>query len=295
MTTLRAYYSDVYAPKEVISLHRLALVANAIKRRKLAQLTEPGPFDAQLLQGLHDIRYVAAFMDGKEPLASSQGLRWSMSIRDATLAMLAGQIEGARHALQHGIAMNIARGFHHAVRECGSGFCPFNGLALVAHCMPEQRILVLDCDEHGGNGTEEFAAELPNLYNVSIFGTRFGCRGGTRSWAFKVRVLQDGFDHYLEALEQAAALVAAHRPDLIIYQAGADCHLHDPKSMAKLSTRQLIERDDFVFRMAHSLGIPLLFVVAGGYQRVDHIVTLNLNTVRAAHRVYVKASPRLST
>jgi len=65
----------------------------------------------------------------------------------------------------------------------GSGFCPINGLALVALRMPRLRTFVVDCDERGDNGTEEFAARLPNLYTASIFGTRFGCLGGERSWA----------------------------------------------------------------------------------------------------------------
>ncbi len=286
MTQLRVYFDTPYAPKSVVSLSRLAIAASSIKRHNLAKLHKPAAFDVSLLDGLHDAIYIDAFLHGKEPLASSQGLAWSPAIREATLAMLAGQLEGARHALDCGIAMNLARGFHHAVRQRGSGFCPINGLALIAHCMPDKRILVLDCDEHGGNGTEEFAAELSNLYNISIFGTRFGCRGGMRSWAFPVRIEEDGFEKYIEALEAAAELIVLHRPDLILYQAGADCHRRDPKSLAKLSTRQLMLRDLFVFRLARQHGIPLLFAVAGGYQRADQVAKLNLNTVRAAYRVY---------
>ena len=102
--------------------------------------------------------------------------------------------------------------------------------------------MVLDCDEHGGNGTEEFAARLPNLYAVSIFGTRFGCRGGVRSWAYHV-THEQGYAEYRRALGQAAALVDEHRPHLLVYQAGADCHREDPTSQLKLTTDELFERD----------------------------------------------------
>lgn len=283
---LRAYYSAAYASADTPLLARLATAAHKVESLGLAEIHAPGSIDPKLLQGLHSDRYLHAFMQGVEPLASSQGIPWTPGIRDATLAMLGGQIEAARHAMSCGIAMNLARGFHHAVRDCGSGFCPINGLALVAHCLPGKRIFVLDCDEHGGNGTEEFAAVLPNLFSVSIFGTRFGCRGGTRSWAFLVQTKSQGFDTYLSALQAAKDLVHEYRPDLILYQAGADSHHRDPKSRTGMTARNLFERDLFVFRMARNSGIPILFLVAGGYQNAMRIARFNVNTVRAARDVY---------
>lgn len=281
-----AYFRQDYAPDDVPLLARLATTAGTLERLGLVELRSPAPLAAERLSGLHDERYLHAFLHGEEPLASRQGIRWSPAVRDATLAMLGGQLAAVDAALQGGIAMNIARGFHHAVPESGSGYCPLNGLALVAHAHPTLRVMVIDCDEHGGNGTEEFAARLPNLFNVSIFGTRFGCRGGVRSWAHQVRVPEDGFERYLDALQAAEALVEAHCPDLLLYQAGADCHERDPKSLVGLSTRQLFERDLRVFRIARSRGIPLVFVVAGGYQDATRVARLNANTVRAARRVW---------
>ena len=278
-----AFFDPGYAPPEVPSLLRLRRVADKLERLALVRLESPGTLDLRALDGLHDPAYLDAFLHGREPLASSQGIAWSPGVRDATLAMLAGQLAGAERAWQCGLAMNVARGFHHAVYERGSGFCPLNGLALLAHVHPTRKILVIDCDEHGGNGTEEFAARLPNLYNVSIFGTRFGCRGGPRSWAWLVHARQDGFERYLAALDEARRLVAEIGPDLLVYQAGVDCHERDPKSQVGLSTRQLFERDRIVFAMARHARIPLLFLLAGGYQHPEQVARLNANTVRAAH------------
>lgn len=282
---IRTCYSPVYAPDEVPSLARLRVAAEELARRGLAELHEPPPFDVRLLDGLHDARYVDAFLHGREPLASSQGIRWSPALREATLAMLSGQLEAARHALEHGVAMNLARGFHHAVFERGAGFCPINGLALVAHVMPRRRVFVIDCDEHGGNGTEEFAARLPNLFNASLFGTRFGCIGNERSWAFEVRVPRDGFAAYVRALQRIGQLLDEHRPDLVLYQAGTDCHLGDPKSQAGLSTRRLLERDLRVLRMLRQRHLPVVMIVAGGYQNAAAIAELNAQTLRAAQHV----------
>lgn len=287
---LRTYFSSTYAPASVPTLARLAVAANELTRLNLVELCEPKPVDASLLAGLHDETYLSAFLKGEEPLASSQGIAWSPELRDATLAMLGGQLEAARHALRHGVAMNLARGFHHAVPSRGSGFCPVNGLALVALRMPQHRIFVVDCDEHGGNGTEEFAARLPNLYTASIFGTRFGCLGGERSWAFEARVPRDGFAAYRAALHRVQDLLREHRPDLILYQAGADCHVGDPKSRVGLTTRRFVERDLFVLRAARRLDIPVVVVAAGGYQKASAIATLNVATARCA--LHVQANDR---
>lgn len=286
MKPIIGYYAPAYATDDSPLLARLAVAAERMQELGLVAFRQPQPLDIARLAGLHSERYLHAFEHGIAPLASSQGIPWTPAVRDATLAMLGGQLAAVDTALETGIALNLARGFHHAVPERGSGYCPINGLALVAKEHPDKRVFVIDCDEHGGNGTEEFAALLPNLFNFSIFGTRFGCRGGTRSWAVPVRVREQGFEAYRAALVQAGEEAVAQRADLILYQAGADCHIDDPKSRARLSRSELFHRDLMVFELARRHGIPLVFVVAGGYQRPDRVARLNINTVRAARWVY---------
>ena len=292
MTRLRVFYSAAYSAPDIPSLARLAVAAREIGRSEAAVFHAPVPLDPALLQGLHDERYLAAFLNGREPLASSQGLPWSPQLRDATLAMLGGQLEAAQHALQHGVAMNLARGFHHAVFERGSGFCPVNGLAMIAHLMPDKRIFVVDCDEHGGNGTEDFASRYTNLFNASIFGTRFGCIGHVRSWPFEVRVRRDGYTAYACALRHVERLLETARPDLVLYQAGTDCHVDDPKSQAQLSSRRMLDRDLRVFRMLERIGLPVAINVAGGYQSAEAIAALNRQTVAAACHVFLRPHAR---
>ena len=286
MNRLRVYYSDAYAPHESPLFYRLAVVADELRQWPGVEVHAPRPIEDRALRGLHDDTYIDHFLRGAEPLASSQGIPWSPRVRDAVLAMLGGQLEAVAHAFTTGIAMNLARGFHHAVHARGSAYCAMNGLALVAHCWPDKRIFVLDCDEHGGNGTEEFTLQLPNLYAASIFGTRFGCRGSERSLAYPVNVRRDGFLPYQRALDDIEAHLATIAPDMILYQAGVDCHQDDPKGRAGLSTQHLIERDRRVFALAHRLRCPIVFVVAGGYQSPRTLAHLNANTVRAALAVF---------
>lgn len=282
MKRVPAYYSQAYAPAAEPLLARLQTTRDLLVQLDLVEIHEARTLDPSLLDGLHDPVYTRAFLEGTEPMASQQGIRWSPAVRDATLAILGGQVQAAEHALANQcVTLNIARGFHHAHPAGGSGFCALNGLALLAHRMPERRVLVIDCDEHGGNGTEEFAAILPNLHAVSIFGTRFGCRGGTRSWAFHV-TREEGYAHYSKALDEALALADDIAPDLVIYQAGADCHREDPKSQLKLSTDELMQRDLHVLRGLARRSLPVLITLAGGYQAARRVARLNANTMRAA-------------
>lgn len=287
MLRIPAWFHPDYAYAQVPLLARLDVSRARMQRLGLIELHAATPIAPDLLQGLHEPHYLHAFLQGVEPLASSQGIAWTPAVRDSALAMLGGQIQAARHALEgpDGIAMNIARGFHHAHPAGGSGFCALNGLALVAHIFPKLRIMVIDCDEHGGNGTEEFAARMPNLYAASVFGTRFGCMGGRRSWAWQVKQ-DEGFIRYQAVLDEIGQLAGSIAPDLILYQAGADCHRADPKSRLRLSTREMFRRDLAVFAIARRLRVPILFVLAGGYQSAERVAYLNANTVRAARLVW---------
>jgi acetoin utilization deacetylase AcuC-like enzyme len=291
MSRVPAFFSEAYAPEDVPSLARLRLAARRMQRCGLVEFMQPTVLPASRLRGLHTDTYVDAFVNGTEPLASSQGLPWSERMRDATMNMLGGQLSASAYALRHGLALNLARGFHHAVPERGMGFCPINGLALVAHCHPDRKVFVIDCDEHGGNGTEEFSRILPNLYTASIFGTRFGCQGGERSWLFPVNVGTYGFEVYESALATVFDLIDRIEPDLVLYQAGADCHVRDPKGRAGLSTRHVFRRDLMVFEAMAARLIPTVFVVAGGYQSPARVAAINANTVRAARFAYSRRYP----
>ena len=154
---------------------KLSAVANAISELDGIQLHAPSRIDPNILKQLHDPNYVDAFLTGTpEKLATFQGFKpWNTQLRDAVLHINAGQILAAELAFQHQISGNLAQGFHHAIYEFGNSFCTFNGLALVAQQFPEKRIFVLDCDQHGGNGTAEFTRRLDNLFNFSIYGLAF--------------------------------------------------------------------------------------------------------------------------
>ena len=285
---LKACYSPRYfAQTHTNSMEKLTAVADVLRTHQMAELVDPGLIDIEILRKLHHPHYVDAFLSGQSAFATIQGFKpWNEQLRDAILSVQAGQLRGAEIALKEGIAANIAQGFHHASYESGAAYCTFNGLALVAKQYPEKRIFILDCDQHGGDGTAIFTNRMTNLINFGIFGIRFGCKAGERSLTRYIHPKQGNFDLYREAIFEAFQYASRWEADLMIYQAGMDCHQHDKYGSRWLTTELLFERDRIVFDMAKKMKIPLLFVLAGGYQALDDLVPLHVNTFKAANEIY---------
>jgi acetoin utilization deacetylase AcuC-like enzyme len=267
-------------------MEKLQYVADAVTEQSLAQLVEPGDIDPEILRALHDPNYVNAFLSGQLPLARMSRFEWSEQLRDAVLAIQAGQLKAAEIALDEGISANIAQGFHHAVYEYGGGFCTFNGLALVAQQYPNKKVFVLDCDQHGGNGTAEFTLRLPNLFNFTIFGLRYGCQDFDRSLGRYISIHDGTFAQYEQALYEAFEQILEQKTELLIYQAGMDCHQADPYGSSWFDSVALYQRDCMVFEFAKRHRIPVMFVLAGGYQALPKLVQLHVSTFRAAAQFY---------
>ncbi len=223
---LKACYSPrYYARTHTNSMEKLTAVADVLCKHKMVELIDPGLIDVEILKKLHNPQYVEAFLAGESAFATIQGFKpWNEQLRDAILSVQAGQLVGADIAFKEGIAANIAQGFHHASYESGAAYCTFNGLALVAKQYPEKRIFVLDCDQHGGDGTAIFTNRLTNLVNFGIFGIRFGCKAGERSLTRYIHPKQGNFDLYRESIFEAFQYASRWEADMIIYQAGMDCH-----------------------------------------------------------------------
>jgi acetoin utilization deacetylase AcuC-like enzyme len=90
------------------------------------------------------------------------------------------------------------------------------------------------------------------------------------------------------AIHEAFQRANEWKADIIIYQAGMDCHQADPYGSAWLSTELIQKRDEMVFNLAKREGIPLMFVLAGGYQKLEDLVNLHAQTFHTAHQIYYK-------
>jgi acetoin utilization deacetylase AcuC-like enzyme len=223
----------------------------------------------------HDPAYVRGVLEGK---VSNGFGNTSLEVARSLPYTSGAMIDASRAALEIGCACAPVSGFHHAQYDSAGGFCTFNGLVIAAQRLlaegAVQWVLILDCDMHYGNGTEEIVERLgltESITNVT-FGRWFHQPSHASAYLRHLRESAANFDEF----------------DLILYQAGADVHVNDPLG-GVLTTEQMIERDQIVFDAARMSETPIAWNLAGGYQSpLRKVLDLHDNTMRACAAAYVE-------
>lgn len=212
---------------------------------------------------------------------------WNPEIAAGFLAMAGGTIETSRLAVEHGIAMHLGGGLHHAFPGHGEGFCPVNDIAVAIRVLQREgrvnRAAVIDCDVHQGNGTAVAFAGDPAVFTFSIHQEH-----NYPSWKppgdLDIGVRDRTTDgEYLERLQEGIEAVLQHRPDFVVYVAGADPYSLDQLGGLSLTKNGLRRRDAAVLSSARQAGLSVAIVLAGGYaHRVEDTVDIHVATAEEA-------------
>ena len=250
----------------------------------------PTPLEPNDLAQIYDKNYITQLCNGQlDPKAMRRiGFPWSEQLIQRTLTAAAGTVLTAELALEHGKALNLTGGYHHAFADFGSGFCMINDLYLAAKTMLNKTdidsVLIFDCDVHQGDGTALLATNDDDIFSVSIHGEKnfphrkqvsnidIGLAKGT------------GDDEYLETVDSALHLAFVQaQPDAVIYDAGVDIHINDDLGHLDITTNAVRVRDEMVFAKCSEASIPVAAVIGGGYQRdIDALVDVHLQLFLAA-------------
>jgi acetoin utilization deacetylase AcuC-like enzyme len=207
-------------------------------------------------------------LDRKE--ARRLGLPWSKGLAIRSRLAVQGTINAALMALQDGIAGNLAGGTHHAMPDHGEGFCVFNDVAVAIQVLRQskwaQRIMVIDCDVHQGNGTAAFFQDQPDVYTFSIHGEKnYPFRKPPSSLDIGLPDLTED-ELYLQTLGDALDRVFSEfRPNLVFYLGGIDPLADDHFGRLALSMKGLQARDQIVIESVIQQNIPLVLLLSGGY------------------------------
>ncbi len=255
---------------------------------------QPALPSAEWIELVHTPAYVQSYRDGSiaEKAMRKIGLPWSPGLVNRTQIALSGTTLAARLALEFGLAGNAAGGTHHAFPSYGSGFCIFNDLAMATQVLRQEglvkRVLIVDLDVHQGDGT---AAIFQNDPNVFTFSMHCGINFPSTKQASDLDVpLTEGMedDEYLQTLARYLPdLLAAFRPDLVLYDAGVDPHISDRLGKLALSDRGLFCRDMQVLSTCVGAGYPVAYVIGGGYSAdLASLVYRHSLVFRAANAVY---------
>jgi acetoin utilization deacetylase AcuC-like enzyme len=210
-------------------------------------------------------------------------------IRFAWLAV-GGTVLTARLALEHGLAIHIGGGFHHAFPDHGEGFCVLNDVAVAVEKMRQEgritRAMIVDCDLHQGNGTAFVFAGKDDTFTFSIHQMDI-YPAEKPPGSLDVGLWSgEGDSEYLSALcGHFPRLFREFKPDLVLYLAGADPYEEDKLGSLRLTKEGLRERDRIVIDEARALRIPVAIVLAGGYAvEFEDTVAIHLNTIKVAQR-----------
>ncbi|HEY5717972.1 MAG TPA: histone deacetylase [Motiliproteus sp.] len=274
-----AAYSIPWDPEHRFPMAKYRLLYEHLHQHGIAQHSNtftPEPCTRTQLLRAHDASYVDAFMAGKLDAAALRqlGFPWSPALVNRSCTAVGGSIATAQLALRQRLACHLAGGTHHAFRDRGQGFCVFNDLAVTALALLAennlQRVLILDCDVHQGDGTAAILADEPRAFTCSLH--------GAYNYPFEKQrsdldiALADGLDDagYLSHLQQALAqLDHLPRPDILLYDGGSDVHHEDRLGRLALTDDGIRQRDWQVLEWAYRHQIPTACYIGGGYDR-DH-------------------------
>ena len=282
-------------PHHRFPLEKYALLAERVVADGLAapgELHEPGPVGWSELAQVHDCGLLSRIREGCLTAREERGLGlpWSPQLVDRGRRSVAGTLAAARHALGHGVAMNLGGGTHHAGQDFARGYCLFNDVAVAVAALRREgaaeRVLVVDCDVHQGDGTADLLGPDPDCFTLSLH--------GARNYPFQ-RIPSDldvdlpsgtGDDAYLEALSDALDVaVPRARADLAFYLAGADPWEGDRLGRLSLTKAGLAARDELVLDRLREAGARVCVVLAGGYaEDVRDTVDINAATAAAVAR-----------
>jgi acetoin utilization deacetylase AcuC-like enzyme len=220
------------------------------------------------------------------------GFPLSAGLLERELRIAQGTINCCLHALQHGIAFNVAGGTHHAGSNWAEGFCLLNDQAIAANYLLSKglssRILIIDLDVHQGNGTAEIFRNEERVFTFSMHAeNNFPFRKEPSDLDIG---LADGTsdDEYLNTLsENLGFIFAKHNPDFVFYLAGVDILSTDKLGKLKVSTKACQVRDEMVLGFCKKLNLPIQVSMGGGYSpKVSDIVDAHCNTFRIASDLY---------
>ncbi|HSB78433.1 MAG TPA: histone deacetylase [Candidatus Methylomirabilis sp.] len=266
------------------------------------EVLEPALVDLGDIRLVHTAAYWENLAAGSLPASAIRrlGLPWSEALIRRSRASAQGTLTAARIAIRDRVAINLAGGTHHAFPDRGEGYCVLNDIAIAIRCLQRdawmQRMAIIDCDVHQGNGSAAIFAHEPDVHTFSIHGANnypLVKVPGSLDIALPDETRDE---EYLRALKEAVPrILGQFRPGLVFYLAGVDPHERDRLGRLRLTHLGLRQRDEFVLQMCRDADIPVAITLGGGYgQLLRETVEAHCNTVRAAKAVFDDRSSGLT-
>ena len=255
----------------------------------------PKPAERIVLKKFHTPRYLNMLKKTSQGHFDPQA--YYMGIGTEDCPVFTGMYEGAALACgatltgvdliltgKADIVFNPSGGLHHAGPEKAAGFCYLNDVALACIVLAEagKRVLYLDVDVHHGDGVQNAFYDRSDVMTISFHqnprtlfpGTGFEHEigeGAGKGYCVNVPFPPETYDEaYLKTFREIVPpLTKVFKPDVIVFELGADALAGDPLANLSLTNNAYAEIIEHLLRFNK----PILATGGGGYN-ID-------NTVRA--------------
>ena len=246
----------------------------------------PTPAGRVVLKKIHTARYLHALKRASSGKWEGEALDMGIGSADCPIfkgmyeyALLAAgaSLTGAKMILagQADYAFNPSGGYHHAHAEKAAGFCYINDVALACKVLAEagKKVLYLDVDVHAGDGVTAAFYEDPQVLTISLHqnprtlfpGTGFEDEmgeGAGKGYCVNVPLPIGTYEKaYMYAVEEIVLpLIKAYKPDVFVFELGADALANDPLANLRLTNNTYVcllytspsPRDGLLSRMPSS-------------------------------------------
>ncbi|MBN1972186.1 MAG: acetoin utilization protein AcuC [Sedimentisphaerales bacterium] len=289
-----------YPPEHPFNTIRAKRVMDVLKSMNLLTGPErsiliPVPAGRVALKKFHTARYLHALNSAGKGRFDVDALNMGIGTEECPIfkgvyeysALAAGAtLVGAKQILEGkvDIAFNPSGGYHHAGPETAAGFCYINDVALACLFLTQQKkkVLYLDVDVHNGDGVANAFYNRSDCMTISMhqnpktlfpftgFEDEIGEEEG-KGYCVNIPLPVGTYDQaYMKAFDIIVLpLIRVYKPDVIVFELGADALAGDPLGNLQLTNNVYAE----IINHLLSFNKPILATGGGGY----HIG----NTVRA--------------
>jgi acetoin utilization deacetylase AcuC-like enzyme len=281
----------VFVPSKFVAAAQLLVERGAITQGDIIEPPSPTREDLLLAHspGWVDRLLSLSFTQEDEQLAE---LHITPEVVLAHSLHCGGSIRACEMALEGGLGLHCGGGSHHAFHDHGAGFCLLNDIAVGINKMRAlgriKKAAVVDLDAHQGDGTASIFSWDKDVFTFSMHGRNiFPEVKGKSSLDVELETGVYG-EGYMEALSaNLPAVLDGHKPELVVYLAGADVYMNDRLGGMRLTKDDISARDAYVAGECKKRSIPLAAVLGGGYaQTPDDTAAIHATTLFRAAEIY---------
>ncbi len=280
------YRGSTYGPAHPLAIPRVSTcvdLCRAMGWLPVERYREAPMASVAEVTRFHDLAYVAALCEAErtQGVAEADRLRFQLGaggnpvfpeVYRRPMVSAGGMLLAARLVADGGVVHCPGGGTHHGRAGRASGFCYLNDVVLAVLAWLDaglERIAYVDIDAHHGDGVQDAFAHDPRVLTVSVHeagrwphtgAVEDRAGGAARNLAVPAGLNDTEFRHLLHGA--VLPLVAAHRPQAILLQCGADALEEDP--LARLSLSNNAHRGAVAALMSLPVEGARRLVVTGG-------------------------------